>query len=65
MSNVLSHKVCLQMISTLNASYNLTNPRRYENNVLMDFEAIKNITSLKKLCETLNTFFLFFLLNEF
>ena len=68
MSKVVSHKVCLRMISTLHASYDLTNLRRYENtiNVFMDLEAIKNkiyykkvITSLKKLYAALNTFFLF------
>ena len=56
------------MISTLHASYDMTNLRRYENtiNVFMDLEAIKNkiyykkvITSLKKLYAALNTFFLF------
>ena len=68
MSKVVSHKVCLRMISTLHASYDMTNLRRYENtiNVFMDLEAIKNkiyykkvITSLKKLYAALNTFFLF------
>ena len=68
MSNVVSHKVYLRMISTLHASYDMTNLRRYENtiNVFMDLEAIKNkiyykkvITSLKKLYAALNTFFLF------
>ena len=68
MSKVVSHKVCLRMISTLHASYDMTNLRRYENtiNVFMDLAAIKNkiyykkvITSLKKLYAALNTFFLF------
>ena len=48
MSKVVSHKVCLQMISTLHASYDRTNLQRYEKNVLMDFEAIKNMKYILK-----------------
>ena len=43
MSKVVSDKVCLQIISMLHASFDITNSWRYENNVFMVLEAIKNM----------------------
>ena len=48
MSKVDSHKVCLQMISTLHASFGITNLQRYENTVFMDLKAIKNMKYIFK-----------------
>ena len=48
MSKVVSHKVCLRIISMLHASYDITNSRRYENNVFMELEAIKNMKYIFK-----------------
>ena len=45
MSKVVSHKVSLRMISTLHASYDIANSRRYE---IMDLEAIKNMKYILK-----------------
>ena len=70
MSKIVSHRVCLRLISTLHASYDITNSQRYKRNVLMDLEAIKNkiffkklITSLKKALRSFK-YLLFFLFKD-
>ena len=76
MSKVISHNICLRMISTLQASsYNIRNFRRYESNLFMDLEAIKNmkyfwkyfskvIASLKKALCSFKYLFPFFLFKD-
>ena len=71
MPKVVSRKVCLRMISTLHASYDITNSRRCENTLFSWFLKLlktwnfkKVITSLNKLCAALNTFFLFILFKD-
>ena len=72
MSKVVSHKVCLRMICKLHASYNITNLQRYENTMFSWIQRLlkkrnifqKVITSSKKICTVLHTFFLFFLFKD-